>query len=146
MFTDLIQELFNPVVSRDGEKEDETRTYMIFTQFLTESQGSYTLNSHAFVSIILYRCQWWRWCNLEDILIFFTGTDTIPPTGLPEKPALKFDSNEIYLTASTCLLQLVLPTRLMQHSSSTLILHLSAMEDLGEPNVTLLTFKWSYFM
>lgn len=111
MFTDLIQELFNPVVSRDGEEEDETRTYMIFTQFLTESQGSYTLNSHAFVSIILYRGQWWRWCNLEDILIFFTGTDTIPPTGLPEEPALEFDSNEIYPTASTCLLQLVLPTR-----------------------------------
>ena len=111
MFTDLIQELFDPVVFRDGEEEDETRTYMIFTQFLTESQGSYTLNSHAFVSIILYRGQWWRWCNLEDILIFFTGTDTIPPTGLPEKPALKFDSNEIYPTASTCLLQLVLPTR-----------------------------------
>ena len=58
MFTDLIQELFDPVVFRDGEEEDETRTYMMFTQFLTESEGSYALNSGAFVSIILYRGQW----------------------------------------------------------------------------------------
>ena len=52
MFTDLIQELFDPVVLRDGEEEDEARTYMMFTHFLTESEGSYALNFHAFVSII----------------------------------------------------------------------------------------------
>ena len=46
MFTDLIQDLFDPVIFRDGVgAEDETRTYMMFTEFLTESEGicSYTL-------------------------------------------------------------------------------------------------------
>lgn len=49
--------------------------------------------------------------TLEEILIFFPGSDTIPPAGLPEKPILKFNESLIYPTASTCLLQLVLPTR-----------------------------------
>ena len=72
--------------------------------------------------------------------------------------ANKAPRNDIYSTESTCLLQLVLPTRpleikfiqqhqlaccnwccqqgpqIMQHSNRTLMLHWNATEDLGGPN------------
>jgi len=38
IFSDLIQDLFNPVIFRDGT---EARTYMMFTQFLTEAEGTH---------------------------------------------------------------------------------------------------------
>ena len=40
--TDLIQALFDPVLFSEGTDEaDETRTYMMFTQLLTEAEGTY---------------------------------------------------------------------------------------------------------
>ena len=55
--------------------------------------------------------------TLDEVLIFFTGAEAIPPTGLPEKPTLKFDRSQIYPTASTCLLQMVLPTCHQQYAT-----------------------------
>ena len=41
IITDLIQEIFDPVVFSDRvEADEELRTYMMFTQFLTELEGS----------------------------------------------------------------------------------------------------------
>ena len=51
-------------------------------------------------------------CSLEDVLIFFTGADRVPPLGFPQTPTLHFLGNDaLYPTASTCSLMLRLPTR-----------------------------------
>ena len=52
---------------------------------------------------------------LEDILSFFTGAEVIPPLGFDHTPALYFNSEALFPTASTCALELCLPTR--YHSS-----------------------------
>ena len=44
------------------------------------------------------------------ILIFFTGAKEIPPLGLPHDPQLNFNSTLSYPTASTCAIELTLPT------------------------------------
>ena len=49
--------------------------------------------------------------SLEDIMIFYSGTDKMPPLGFPHKSKLEFDDDNIYPTASTCSLTLVLPTK-----------------------------------
>ena len=52
-------------------------------------------------------------CTLEDILVFFSGTDRIPPMGFEKYPTLTFihDAKAVLPTASTCDIQLRLPTR-----------------------------------
>ena len=46
------------------------------------------------------------------ILNFFTGAESIPPCGFPPgKPVLSFNSSNPYPTASTCALELTLPTK-----------------------------------
>ena len=46
------------------------------------------------------------------ILNLFTGSESIPPCGFPPgKPVLSFNSSNPYPTASTCALELTLPTK-----------------------------------
>ena len=47
--------------------------------------------------------------TLEQILIFFTGTDREPPLGFPKQPELHFLRHGVLATASTCDLILRLP-------------------------------------
>ena len=52
-------------------------------------------------------------CKLEDIMIFFSGSSQEPPCGFEHTcgPTIKFLNNEEVLpTASTCTLELRLPT------------------------------------
>ena len=49
--------------------------------------------------------------TLSDILVFFSGSDTIPPLGYDVKPVLKFDHTAVFPTAQTCGLQFHLPTK-----------------------------------
>ena len=44
------------------------------------------------------------------ILSFFTGSKEVPPLGLPHTPALNFSCNSPFPTASTCAIELTLPT------------------------------------
>ena len=43
-------------------------------------------------------------CTLEDILVFFTGTSSVPPLGFDRRPSVVFlhDPTAILPTASTC--------------------------------------------
>ena len=52
-------------------------------------------------------------CTIEDVLIFFTGTDRIPPSGFDKEPTIHFihDESAKFCTASTCDIQLCLPTK-----------------------------------
>lgn len=47
--------------------------------------------------------------GLHNVLSFFTGAEIIPPLGFEITPSLRF-SDSMLPTASTCALQLILPT------------------------------------
>ena len=49
--------------------------------------------------------------SLGVVLSFFSGADDIPPLGFPHEPVLNFSSHAVYPTASTCAIQLTLPTQ-----------------------------------
>ena len=49
--------------------------------------------------------------SLENVLNFFTGSEVVPPQGFDPKPTLMFNSEIMFPTASTCALELCLPTR-----------------------------------
>ena len=53
-------------------------------------------------------------CALEDVLVFFSGAERVPPCGFGDtNPSLVFlhDDKQVLPTASTCNLELRLPTR-----------------------------------
>ena len=52
--------------------------------------------------------------SLETLLTFFTGAGNIPPLGY-ENVTLQFSSSNLFPTASTCAIELTLPTKYAQH-------------------------------
>ena len=56
-----------------------------------------------------------RTLTLEDILVFVTGADRIPPMGFEKKLTLSFDPESLYPIASTCSPTLYLPTRFVKY-------------------------------
>ena len=58
-------------------------------------------------------------CTLEDILVFFTGASSVPPLGFDRCLSIVFlhDPTAILPTASTCALQLRLPTCFVEYAS-----------------------------
>ena len=49
--------------------------------------------------------------SLGSILSFFSGSNDIPPLGFPNEAELNFNADAVYPTASTCAIQLTLPTK-----------------------------------
>ena len=49
--------------------------------------------------------------TLPMVLSFFTGAEEIPPLGFPHDPTLNFSDDNLYPTASTCAIELTLPTQ-----------------------------------
>ena len=49
------------------------------------------------------------------VLAFFTGSDSLPPLGLPDA-TLSFNSRNAYPCASTCAIELTLPTKFREYS------------------------------
>ncbi len=49
--------------------------------------------------------------TLEDILIFFSGSEEVPPLGFVPSPTISFNNTSIYPKASTCAFTLILPTK-----------------------------------
>lgn len=52
--------------------------------------------------------------TLSTVMSFFTGSDSIPPLGLPDA-VLSFNKDNMFPTASTCALELTLPTKLLSY-------------------------------
>ena len=48
--------------------------------------------------------------SLETVMCFFSGACNVPPAGYDVDPAIYFSNECNYPTASTCALQLTLPT------------------------------------
>ncbi len=57
-------------------------------------------------------------CSLSELLVFFSGTNRVPPTGFVEQPALIFvhQGAAKFPTASTCDLHLRLPSSYTHYS------------------------------
>lgn len=53
--------------------------------------------------------------SLGDVLVFFSGSDKIPPLGFDLPPSLSFDEDAMFPTSSTCALSLVLPSRYREY-------------------------------
>ncbi|XP_019859560.1 PREDICTED: uncharacterized protein LOC109587781 [Amphimedon queenslandica] len=54
--------------------------------------------------------------SIQDVLVFFTGSDVIPPLGFTPRPSLYFDEFIAYPFASTCALSLTLPIKYEEYS------------------------------
>ena len=48
---------------------------------------------------------------MKTVLAFFTGAEDIPPLGFETTPGLRFCNSIVFPTASTCALELTLPTK-----------------------------------
>ena len=48
--------------------------------------------------------------TLSKVLNFFSGADEIPENGFQNEPVLSFNSDDVFPTASTCAIELTLPT------------------------------------
>ena len=55
--------------------------------------------------------------SLGEIMVFFSGCDKVPPLGFDFDPSTTFDEGNVYPTASTCALSLVLPTRYQSYDA-----------------------------
>lgn len=124
---DFIRKLFSKIeYSQKGSnnREAEERAFMFFIDYLDECEkgtiiipGIYQHCINSFITIIRLSATAEatvmnddsRKVTLEDVLVFFTGADCIPPLGY--SPAtLYFDHTVIYPVASTCAVTLTLPT------------------------------------
>ena len=69
------------------------------------------------------------------MLVFFTGTDRVPPLGFSKPLTVSFllDEKEMFATASTCDLQLRLPTRYGDYNSfaDAMVLSLKGNDGFG---------------
>lgn len=68
------------------------------------------------LSVYIYMCYLLHLANpdtvsLEEVLSFFTGATRIPIGGFDCEATLKFSQDAYYPSASTCALQLILPTQ-----------------------------------
>ena len=48
-------------------------------------------------------------CNIEDVLVFCSGSEQVPPLGYEKPPTIAFEYQSVLATASTCDIQLRLP-------------------------------------
>ena len=70
--------------------------------------------SHGFILILLHCFSFVLTeskssCSIEDMLVFDTGSDRVPPLGFDFKVKVVFPHSGLFCTASTCDLQLRIP-------------------------------------
>ena len=49
-------------------------------------------------------------CTVENVLVFFSGANCVPPLGFPRQPKVVFLDGAVLCTSSTCDITLRLPT------------------------------------
>ena len=75
---------------------------------------------------------------MSDVVIFFSGSAAVPPTGFPLRPSVTFihDSGRKFCTANMCDLILRLPTSHGENYNAfreALIMSLKGHDGFGEP-------------
>lgn len=76
-------------------------------------------------------------CTIGDVLVFFTGTNRVPPLGFEKAPTVSFlDQDAIFATASTCDVRLRLPTKYgddLEGFKQALIMSVKDNDGFGAP-------------
>ena len=94
------------VESKDEDNDDVYDLKAEFEYTHTSGDDQYLLNLSCFY--IVYDVP------LYKILSFFTGCEAIPPLGFPDV-TLSFNSEHSYPSASTCAVELTLPTKFQDY-------------------------------
>ena len=93
--------------SGTNDRIKEEQSYMFFVQLLNECEGKlFYIPASIFIVLADTPCE--DNLALEEILIFFSGSDYVPPLGFIPDPTLSFHKKD-FPTASTCSLRLTLP-------------------------------------
>lgn len=136
-YIELIKALFQVEYSTQGSyhRPKEEQTYIFFVDFLDECEGKmpYMVVTYfiATVCTIENKVE----CSLEDILVFFSGADNVPPCGFQGvTPTLLFlHGNASLPTASTCELEFRLPAKYSHYAQfkDAMILGLRGNDGFG---------------
>ena len=111
VITERVRNLFEPVSF--GESRNAT-AYRYFSRLLDEVQGRYYAIAYLiwhYMYITLYIGLNEENLTLEEVLIFFSGAEAIPPLGFSKKARLYYLQDILYPETSTCGLTLTLPTK-----------------------------------
>ena len=113
---DDLKRLVSVEFSEDGSnlRKREEQAWIHFLDFLDEGDG----NTIAFVlllllkSMLFYHVEGSIDCGVDDVLVFFSGTDRVPLLGFSPKPKVSFlySPSLKFCTSSTCNICLRLPT------------------------------------
>ena len=57
-----------------------------FWRFLDECEGDHIFNFNPLLLVLLSCAEGKTGCKLENVLVFFTGADCIPPLGFNREP------------------------------------------------------------
>lgn len=101
-----------------SRRQAEEQAWVHFVDFLDECEGIQCVFTSVGKPIhfmyLIYHADGNSGCDVKDILVFFTGADRIPPLGFSKVPKVTFLHSNVttlkFCTASTCDLQLRLPT------------------------------------
>ena len=74
-------------------------------------------------------------CTIGDVLVFFTGTDRVPPLGFEKPPTVTFlQRHALFATASTCDIMLRIPIKYgddVEKFKEAMILSVKGSEGFG---------------
>ena len=96
-----------------NEYKKEENTYMLFRDLIDDYESMQLITCMVRTLYIIYYVFIGNpdIVSLEDVLSFFTGATRIPIGGFDCQASLTFSADACYPSASTCALQLVLPTQ-----------------------------------
>ena len=104
--------MFSEQATNDREREEAT--FLYFFDFLDECQSRHSISCAIVCIIADHIC----YCTggkldvtLKDVMIFFSGSNEVPAVKFSPAPSLHFNKDNLYPTASTCSLELVLPSK-----------------------------------
>ena len=93
---------------------------MFFVTYMEDCEGGKFITPKNYLACFLTGVG----SDLEKILSFFTGADSIPPLGY-ESVTLNFNNEIVYPAASTCAIELTLPTMHKDYSVFKEHMHLA---------------------
>ncbi len=105
----------------------QEQTWIHFGDFLDKCEGVCThLDNKELLSLCtLHSCfseacfsEGETTCSVGDVLVFFSGSNCVPPVGFPHQPKVSFLKGEARLcTSSTCEIRLRIPTQYVDYAA-----------------------------
>lgn len=99
-----------------SKRPAELQAWVHFCDFLDACEGV-SLSQLFILSVYFFFIEGKTDCSIEDVLVFVTGSDRVPPLGFGRKLKVVFLHTGKFCTSSTCYLQLHLPI-MISHGES----------------------------